>query len=447
MVGRTARRHKLFSEAAKRWERGVDPAAAAGRDRPGGHAADHVRRRHGAVRRSSTSTTCGRARRSRSTPTCRPGGPACRTSRPGSSALLEEIGCAVDRRRRPARRSPRRPGGPTSPTRPTWSRRSSGSTATTTCRALLPVAPPGARPDRRAAPAPLGGAGAGRDRLRRGAVLPVRRSVRVATRSGCRPTTRGGSAVRLANPLSDEEPLLRTTLLPPLLATLRRNVGRGHRDLALYELGAVFLPRPGAGAPPVMGVDERPSEPSCSPPRTRWCPHSRGTSPRCWPARSNRPAGGAPGGRRPGPTRSRPRASCSPRRASPPTRVSVTAGGARAVAPGPVRRDRRRRRRRRARRRAAPGRGVGAGAAPPHRRHGARPRRGARGPGHPGTAGVRLPAGADRRGARGRPGRGRGRRGAGAGRRARASCSSRCGSSTCTPRSSWGRGASRWPTS
>ena len=26
MVGRTARRHKLFSEAAKRWERGVDPA-------------------------------------------------------------------------------------------------------------------------------------------------------------------------------------------------------------------------------------------------------------------------------------------------------------------------------------------------------------------------------------------------------------------------------------
>ncbi|MCG5438654.1 phenylalanine--tRNA ligase subunit beta, partial [Micromonospora foliorum] len=28
MVGRTARRHKLFSEAAKRWERGVDPAVA-----------------------------------------------------------------------------------------------------------------------------------------------------------------------------------------------------------------------------------------------------------------------------------------------------------------------------------------------------------------------------------------------------------------------------------
>src|SRR5206468_1550979 len=50
------------------------------------------------------------------------------------------------------------------------------------------------------------------------------------------------SAVRLANPLSAEEPLLRTTLLPPLLATLRRNIGRGSRDIALYEQGLVFEP-------------------------------------------------------------------------------------------------------------------------------------------------------------------------------------------------------------
>ena len=33
--------------------------------------------------------------------------------------------------------------------------------------------------------------------------------------------------VLLRNPLSDEEPALRTTLLPGLLATLRRNDGRG----------------------------------------------------------------------------------------------------------------------------------------------------------------------------------------------------------------------------
>lgn len=69
------------------------------------------------------------------------------------------------------------------------------------------------------------------------------------------------AVVALANPISEQEPALRTTLLPPLLATLRRNVGRGHRDLALYELGAVVHPRTGVtGAPPRMGVDGRPDE-------------------------------------------------------------------------------------------------------------------------------------------------------------------------------------------
>jgi phenylalanyl-tRNA synthetase beta chain len=51
-------------------------------------------------------------------------------------------------------------------------------------------------------------------------------------------------AVRLANPLSDDEPLMRTTLLPGLLRTLVRNLGRGFGDLALYEMGLVYLPRP-----------------------------------------------------------------------------------------------------------------------------------------------------------------------------------------------------------
>ncbi|HET8662161.1 MAG TPA: phenylalanine--tRNA ligase subunit beta [Micromonosporaceae bacterium] len=67
------------------------------------------------------------------------------------------------------------------------------------------------------------------------------------------------AAVRLANPISEEEPALRTTLLPPLLATLRRNLGRGHRDLALFELGLVFHPAGGDAVPPQMGVAQRPS--------------------------------------------------------------------------------------------------------------------------------------------------------------------------------------------
>jgi phenylalanyl-tRNA synthetase beta chain len=58
--------------------------------------------------------------------------------------------------------------------------------------------------------------------------------------------------------LSEEEPLMRTSLLPGLLATLRRNLGRGNRDIALFELGLVFLPT-SAGPPPVLEASHRPS--------------------------------------------------------------------------------------------------------------------------------------------------------------------------------------------
>ncbi|GAA3103456.1 phenylalanine--tRNA ligase subunit beta [Streptosporangium carneum] len=68
-------------------------------------------------------------------------------------------------------------------------------------------------------------------------------------------------AVRLANPLSEDEPLMRTTLLPGLLKTLVRNVGRGFGDAALFETGLVY--RPSADAPataPVLSVERRPQE-------------------------------------------------------------------------------------------------------------------------------------------------------------------------------------------
>lgn len=68
------------------------------------------------------------------------------------------------------------------------------------------------------------------------------------------------SAVRLANPLSDDEPLLRTTLLPGLLKTLARNVGRGFGDAALFEMGLVYRPKPGAPAnAPILPVDRGPT--------------------------------------------------------------------------------------------------------------------------------------------------------------------------------------------
>ncbi|GGV14508.1 phenylalanine--tRNA ligase beta subunit [Streptomyces litmocidini] len=67
--------------------------------------------------------------------------------------------------------------------------------------------------------------------------------------------------VKLVNPLSDEEPALRTTLLPGLLGALRRNDSRGSHDLALFETGLVF--RPTGGEPGVavrLGVDRRPTD-------------------------------------------------------------------------------------------------------------------------------------------------------------------------------------------
>jgi phenylalanyl-tRNA synthetase beta chain len=66
-------------------------------------------------------------------------------------------------------------------------------------------------------------------------------------------------ALRLANPLSEDEPLLRTTLLPGLFRSLARNIGRGFPDAALFELGLVYRPELNAPKPPRLRVDRGPS--------------------------------------------------------------------------------------------------------------------------------------------------------------------------------------------
>ncbi|MET7381293.1 phenylalanine--tRNA ligase subunit beta [Streptomyces sp. NPDC005526] len=66
--------------------------------------------------------------------------------------------------------------------------------------------------------------------------------------------------VRLTNPLNDEEPALRTTLLPGLLGALRRNDGRGSHDLALFETGLVFQPRDEQRTGVHLPVDRRPTD-------------------------------------------------------------------------------------------------------------------------------------------------------------------------------------------
>jgi phenylalanyl-tRNA synthetase beta chain len=63
--------------------------------------------------------------------------------------------------------------------------------------------------------------------------------------------------LRLANPLSEEAPELRTTMLAGLAEVAGRNLARGEDGVAIYELGEVFLPDPTGelpGQPLTLGV-------------------------------------------------------------------------------------------------------------------------------------------------------------------------------------------------
>ena len=71
-------------------------------------------------------------------------------------------------------------------------------------------------------------------------------------------------AVQLANALSDEQPLMRTTLLPGLTGALARNISRGFNDAALFEIASVSLlsadqSATGVTNPPRPSVLQRPS--------------------------------------------------------------------------------------------------------------------------------------------------------------------------------------------
>ncbi|MET7672148.1 phenylalanine--tRNA ligase subunit beta [Micromonospora luteifusca] len=270
MVGRTARRHKLFSEAAKRWERGVDPAVAlVALERAvrlltahgGGTASaeildiDHVRPRSPIILPADL-------------PTRRIGVeyPPARVV-----ALLERVGCTVAQGadRLPEDTGTVGAGATLSVTPPTWrpDLTDPADLVEEVVRldgydrvpSVLPTAPPGRglTPRQRRRRAVAGSL------AERGYVEVLAHpfvSPGLADLLGLPADDRRRPAVRLANPLSEEEPLLRTTLLGPLLGILKRNLGRGHRDLALYEIGAVFHPRVGAGSPPAMGVDRRPTD-------------------------------------------------------------------------------------------------------------------------------------------------------------------------------------------
>jgi len=66
-------------------------------------------------------------------------------------------------------------------------------------------------------------------------------------------------ALKLANPISEENGYLRTSILPGLIEVARRNHSRGFRDLALYEAGSVFLPGEKLGTESIPPLGVKPS--------------------------------------------------------------------------------------------------------------------------------------------------------------------------------------------
>jgi len=236
-IARTVRRHKLPSEAAKRYERGVDPRMskiAAARvvqllvDLAGGTAdpaGAHIDRA-GAPEPISMSL---------SLPSSLVG---VEYTAEQVVSTLELIGAAVAVK-----------GDIATVTPPTWRPDlNDGPTLVEEVAriigyheipSILPVAPPGrgltrAQQARRRAAQTLAAAGATE-------VLSYP-FVSAVTIERFEP---GAPAIALANALDPQAALLRRTLLPGLLDTARRNLSRGLTDLALFEVGTVFRPEPG----------------------------------------------------------------------------------------------------------------------------------------------------------------------------------------------------------
>jgi phenylalanyl-tRNA synthetase beta chain len=255
-VARTARRHRLPSEAAKRFERGVDPemtVVALAR------AADLLCQYGGAQVVGGVVDVDTRS--PRPAIALDAAKPAQVSGVPYTAAqvveLLEAVGCDVDATSSPLAITP-----------PSWrpDLTDPADLVEEVVRlagyddvpSVLPTAPPGrgltdVQRRRRSIGRSLAEAGYVEAPAYPFVGEPVFDALGLAEDDERR------QVVLVRNPLSEEEPALRTTLLPGLLATLARNLSRGQRDVALFEHGAVFPG--GRRAPaPLPGVDRRPDD-------------------------------------------------------------------------------------------------------------------------------------------------------------------------------------------
>ncbi len=249
-IGRTARRHKLFSEASKRYERGVDPAVAAA-------AAARVAQllvalAGGALHGRGADGGVG----AQMAPIRNPGG--FWSDYTGADYTVDEARDALERIGARVAES----ADAWTVTPPTWRRdlvdreglveEVARIVGFDRIPSVLPVAPPG-----------------------RGYTRPQRLRRRVADALASNGLTEvlvapfvteqqalltGAEPVRLENPLDGERPWLRTALLPGMLDTAHRNLGRGLTDLALFELGRVFLSIDGQGTDALPSAASRPTD-------------------------------------------------------------------------------------------------------------------------------------------------------------------------------------------
>lgn len=67
-------------------------------------------------------------------------------------------------------------------------------------------------------------------------------------------------SIRLANPISSAQGWMRRSLLPGLTEVLSRNLSRGFKNLAIYETGSVFIPGIKLGSDSIPGLGVKPAD-------------------------------------------------------------------------------------------------------------------------------------------------------------------------------------------